>query len=214
VAQIEGGVLSSGGIRCKTSSDENIVQRSVIQLEELRKTGIPAESEDDSDATPAASPFHTSSLFNTPTLISPPEFGRMNKLNELQLAVFVPWVTEAKRIIMLFEAGDESSIVGDSFLMSGQGGSGKSYVIQCIVEYFELAGWMSYLRVCALTGTAAANLEVHGCTLNSLLKIRRGKDGGSDRAEWLRGVLFLIVHQCYHEAARVFRLQSTAFCTD
>ena len=71
---------------------------------------------------------------------------------------------------MLYEAGDESSIVGDSFLMSGQGGSGKSYVIQIIVEYFELAGWMSYLRVCALTGTAAANLQVHGCTLDSLLK--------------------------------------------
>ena len=54
---------------------------------------------------------------------------------------------------------------------------------------------MSYLRVCALTGTAAANLEVHGCTLDSLLKIRRGKGGNSDRAEWLRGVLFLIVDE-------------------
>ena len=195
VAQIQGGVLNSAGIRGKTSSDESIVQRSIVQLEELRKTGIPAESEDISDATPAASPFNTASLFNTPTLLGPLEFGRMKKLNTLQLAVFVPWVTEAKRIIMLYEAGDESSIVGDSFLMSGQGGSGKSYVIQIIVEYFELAGWMSYLRVCALTGTAAANLQVHGCTLDSLLKIRRGKDGGSDRAEWLRGVLFLIIDE-------------------
>ena len=193
--QLEGSVLSSAGIRCKGSSDENMVQRSIIQLEELRKSGIPVEADDDSEATPAASPFHTASLFNTPALLSPLEFGRAKNLNDLQLAVFVPWITEAKRIIMLFEAGDESTIIGDSFLMSGQGGSGKSYVIQCIVEYFELAEWMSYLRVCALTGTAAANLEVHGCTLDSLLKLRRGKGGGDDRAEWLGGVLFVIIDE-------------------
>ena len=194
-AQLEGSALSSAGIRCKGSSDEMIAQRALIQLEQLRHSGIPVEAESESNATPAVSPVHAPSLFNTPVLISPLEFGRAKNLNDLQLSVFVPFITEAKRIIMLYEAGNTSSIIGEPFIMSGQGGSGKSYVIQYIVEYFTLAGWMSYLRVCALTGTAAANLEVHGCTLDSLLKLRRGKGGGDDRAEWLSGVLFLIIDE-------------------
>ena len=195
VAQSEGSVLSTAGIRCVASSDEMIVQRSIIQLEQLRSSGVPVEAEIASDATESASPFHTASLFTTPALVSPLEFGRAKGLNVLQLAVFVPWISEAERIIILYQAGNELSIIGDSFLMSGQGGSGKSYVIQCIVEYFTLAGWLSYLRVCALTGTAAANLQVHGCTLDSLLRLRRGKGGGDDRAEWLIGVLFLIIDE-------------------
>ncbi len=68
---------------------------------------------------------------------------------------------------------DQAPKPGHSILI-GEGGSGKTYVLQKIVDYFAHRGLSRHIRVSATTGAAASNLERLACTIDSLAGLKRG----------------------------------------
>jgi ATP-dependent exoDNAse (exonuclease V) alpha subunit len=71
--------------------------------------------------------------------------------------------------------------------MSGVGGTGKSYVIKAIQEWFAARDKSHWLQTAAPTGTAAS--DIGGSTLHSLLGIkpRRGMDDEAEMSTSTRG---------------------------
>lgn len=104
---------------------------------------------------------------------SPEEFADSRGLNLEQRASFLGYVRHAARNFL--NPGEPAGIPAENFILTGEGGSGKTHTIQCIIDYFLKRGWNRYLRVAATTGAAAANLHRGASTIDSLLKLPFGK---------------------------------------
>ncbi|KAI0038037.1 hypothetical protein FA95DRAFT_1461306, partial [Auriscalpium vulgare] len=78
-----------------------------------------------------------------------------------------------------FQIVAEHSLVGNAaplrMFLSGPGGTGKSRVINALVEYFKQRGEERRLRLCAYTGVAARNIG--GMTLHSALSLNQRSSG-------------------------------------
>lgn len=128
------------------------------------------------------------------SLSSPMQYAAEHGMSDDQRCMFVSYVEHAEKVVSLYESNLREQIVSQNWILTGQGGSGKTFVIRHIVDYFEQRGWRMYLRVTATTGAAASNLERKASTIDTLMGFRRD---GEDH-EWfvgLEGVLFVIIDE-------------------
>ncbi len=100
--------------------------------------------------------------------------GYKTRLNEEQFAVF------------------QACISGESIFLTGQGGSGKSYLLKCIREYLESIKKIVF--VTALTGCAAMSID--GTTLHHYMGIGLGEKAVSrDAKERILDTHLLIIDE-------------------
>ena len=107
--------------------------------------------------------------------LTPAQYADAKNLNAAQRACFVSF-TEHAEATLLFRSipGTPGTPRPDMWILTGEGGSGKTHTIQCIVDYFALRGWRDALRVSATTGAAASNLGRQASTIDSIAALGWG----------------------------------------
>ena len=108
------------------------------------------------------------------------QFTVDHKLNNEQAACFLSFVDHARS--MLTGVSDRNMGVVPVgapppafWILTGEGGSGKTHTIQAIVDFMRGCGWGRHLRVSATTGAAATNLQRQASTIDSLLSLKRNQ---------------------------------------
>ncbi|KAK4699453.1 ATP-dependent DNA helicase PIF1, partial [Phenoliferia sp. Uapishka_3] len=104
--------------------------------------------------------------------LSPVAHARRHNLNFKQTLAFLLLVHNA-----LAKKKDNQSY-NTPVLISGEGGTGKSRVINAFTEWMDDRGWMSRLRVAAPTATAAS--KISGETIHRVAGITRPKKTDSE----------------------------------
>jgi hypothetical protein len=197
--------LTSEGITLASAKYSVLLDKSYEALKKLRSnvpTGETSEDGDTSDADPSsnADDTHNGSHARAQDIQEPEDpdvFATQRGLNVEQRAMFLAYVRHAGR--NLLNPGEPTLIPAENFILTGEGGSGKTHTIQCIIDFFTIRGWSRYMRVAATTGAAAANLHRGASTVDTLLKLgfkKRSTDPVTNEfASSLADVLYLIVDE-------------------
>ena len=113
--------------------------------------------------------------------LTPSQYADSKHLNAAQRACFVSYTEHAEATLPFRNIPGSPGIPRpDMWILTGEGGSGKTHTIQCIVDYFALRGWRDTLRVSATTGAAASNLGRQASTIDSIAAL--GWGGSEKRA--------------------------------
>ena len=144
--------------------------RASAQLKRLKQSDIlaPAKRSSGSDS--------SSSSIIASIPMSPKEFADTHGLVGRQSIVFQAYCAHAVETLTHLVGGtiQDQAPKPEHWILIGEGGSGKTYVLQKIIDYFAHRGWSRHLRVSATTGAAASNLERLACTIDSLAGLKRG----------------------------------------
>ncbi|KAK4690452.1 hypothetical protein P7C70_g9574, partial [Phenoliferia sp. Uapishka_3] len=111
---------------------------------------------------------------NQPPTLSPVAHARKHTLNFKQTLAFLLLVSNA------LKKRNNPKTINSPVLVSGEGGTGKSRVINAFTSWLDDQGWTSRVRVGAPTATAAS--KINGETIHRIAGITRGatKKGEAD----------------------------------
>jgi hypothetical protein len=176
----DGGVANSQSISYAGSSySASLIQRCNARLKELRHGNQGAGQEVEHPPAQASTENRGRPRRNhAPHSLSPVQYAAEQKLNDQQAVCFLSYVGHAESMF----AGVTEDRMGDVptnaptpafWVLTGEGGSGKTHTLRAIVDYFRLRGWGRHLKVAATTGAAAANLCRSASTIDSLLGFSR-----------------------------------------
>jgi hypothetical protein len=109
-------------------------------------------------------------------IASPAEYATTKGLCGRQRTIFEAFTGHAEQTLHNLQNGtlQHGAPPPENWVLVGEGGSGKTFVIQQIIDYFTARGWHRHLRVSATTGAAASNLERLASTIDSLAGLKRG----------------------------------------
>jgi hypothetical protein len=210
---IPGGTPSSEGIEYGEGGVSHLlVSKCNASLKELRHGNTVPE-----DSVVATPPSPTrgrgrgdgrDSGIPRPAASSPYDYAAKLGLNDEQAVCFLSYVSHAEAMFAGVTDNNVGSVPPDAptpafWVLTGEGGSGKTHTIRAIVDYFEFRGWIKHLRVAATTGAAAANLCRSASTVDSLLgfsrnlKSRTSPSDASNRAfeTAFQNVYYLIIDE-------------------
>lgn len=161
--------LDDDGIAAAPSDFQSLLTQSEAAIKALRRN-VHAPKE------PERSPISGSARQGGSDLTdeTPEQYANRSNLNTEQRACFLSFIRHAEQSIG--GLGGSGGPPPDMWILTGEGGSGKTHTIQCIVDYFALRQWSHHLRVSATTGAAASNLNRHASTIDSLVGLGYGSN--------------------------------------